>query len=170
MGNGCIHPRIGRQSNSEKMCKEKEKIGACKDMVRNTVGYILGIALIGSILAFAVSMLLNVLLYVAVGFVILLPLWGAYRRRKNWTHDELGLKRWLSGFRKVFIFGKPSLTFYLVLSIVIGFTYEQIIVTAVYVVEGLIFMLVSWESVRYVVMKIRKVEVLSFADALKSIW
>lgn len=140
------------------------------EMVRNTIGYIAGIALIGSILAFAMSILINVLLYVAVVAVVLLPFWGAYRRRKNWTHEWLGLRRWLSGFRKVFRFGKPSLTLFLIVSIVIGFTYKQIAVTALYVVGGLVFTLITWESVRYVALKVKRIEMVSFSDALKSTW
>lgn len=139
-------------------------------MIRSTLGYIVGIALIGSILAFAASMLINVLLYVAVVAVVLLPFWGAYRRRKNWTHEYLGLKKWLSEFRKVFKFGKPRLTFYLIMSIIIGFTYEQIALSTVYVVGGLISTLIVWESVRFVALKTRKVEMLSFASAIRSAW
>lgn len=143
-------------------------------MIRNTVGYILGIALFGSILAFVVSMLLNVLPYVAVGFIVLLPFWGAFRRQKNWTHEYLGVKKWMSSFMKVFKFGKPSLTFYLILGVAIGFTYQQIgmmiAVTAGYVVGGLISTYVAWEIVRLAILKVKKVEMLSFADAMKSTW
>lgn len=139
-------------------------------MIRNTVGYVAGILLFGSILAFAVWMLLSILSFTAVVAVVFLPFWGAYRRRKNWMYESLGLRRWLGGFRKVFKFGKPRLTFYLILSVVIGFTYEQIALTTVYMVGGLISTLIVWESVRFVALKTRKVEMLSFASAMKSTW
>ncbi|WDM21269.1 hypothetical protein [Paenibacillus polymyxa] len=139
-------------------------------MIKGTLGYILGIAFMGSILAFAVSMLLDVLLYIAVCIVILLPLWGALRHRKNWTREGIGLRKWLSALVKVFKFGKPRLTFYLLLIIVIGFTYEQIVATAIYAVGMMLLMLILWESVRYVLNKVRKVEIISFAVAFKSAW
>lgn len=139
-------------------------------MIKGTLGYILVIAFMGSILAFAVSMLLNVLLYVAVYVVILLPFWGALRHSKNWTHEGVGLRKWLRVIMKVFKMGKPRLTFYLIASIVVGLSYEQIAVTAGYVVCGILLMLVLWESARYVLLKSKKVEIVSFAVALKSVW
>ncbi|MNW32982.1 hypothetical protein D3C74_99350 [compost metagenome] len=139
-------------------------------MFKGTLGYILGIVFTGSILAFVVSILLDVLLYVAVLSVVLLPLWGALRHHKNWMHEGIGLKKWLSTFRKVFKFGKPRFTFYLITSVVVGFTCGQIAVTAGFVICGTLLMLVLWESARYVLSKVKKVEIISFAVALKSVW
>lgn len=143
-------------------------------MIKGTLGYILGIAFFGTILAFGISMLLKVLPFVAVGVVVLLPFWGALRRSKNWTHEYLGVRKWLSAFMKVFKFGKPSLTFYLIMGIAIGFTYEQIglmiAVTAGYIVGGLVFTLVAWETVRFMFYQVKKVQILSFSDAMKSTW
>ncbi|MGP3783678.1 hypothetical protein [Paenibacillus sp. 1A_MP2] len=95
-------------------------------MIKNTLGYILGIAFLSSILAFIVSILIDVLLYVTVYSVVLLPLWGAFRQHKNWTNETSGLRKWLSVFRKVFKRGKPRLTFYLIAIVVVGFSYGQI--------------------------------------------
>lgn len=139
-------------------------------MIKGTLGYILGIAFMGSTLAFTLSMLLDVLLYVAVCVVILLPIWGSLRRSSNWTHERVGLRKWLSAFVKVFRVGKPRLTFYFLVVIVIGFTYEQIVATAIYAVGGMLLMLILWESVRYVLNKVRKVEMISFVNAMKSTW
>lgn len=131
-------------------------------MIKNTLGYILVIAFMGSILAFAVSMLLNTLLYVAVCVVILLPLWGAFRHSKNWTHEGVGLRKWLRVIMKVFKMGKPRLTFYLIASIIVGLSYEQIAVTAGYVVCGILLMLVLWESARYALSKIKRSRLFHF--------
>ncbi|MBT2282196.1 hypothetical protein J7E78_01340 [Paenibacillus polymyxa] len=139
-------------------------------MIKGTLGYILGIAFIGSTLAFALSMLLDVLLYAAVCVVILLPIWGSLRHSKNWTHEGVGLRKWLRVIMKVFKMGKPRLTFYLIASIVVGLSYEQIAVTAGYVVCGILLMLVLWESSRYALSKVKKVEIISFSNAMKSVW
>lgn len=139
-------------------------------MFKGTLGSILGIVFIGSILAFIVSILLDILLYIAVFSVVLLPLWGAFRQHKNWTHETSGLRKWLSVFRKVFKRGKPRLTFYLNAIVVVGFSYGQITAILGYVTGGIISMLIAWESVRYVLLKGKKVEIVSFAVALKSVW
>lgn len=140
-------------------------------MIKNTLGYILGIAFIGSTLAFALSMLLDAsLLYVAVCVVILLPIWGSLRHIKNWTHEGVGLRKWLRVIMKVFKMGKLRLTFYLIASIVVGLSYEHIAVTAGFVICGILLILVLWESARYVLSKVKKVEIISFAVALKSVW
>ncbi|QZN76185.1 hypothetical protein [Paenibacillus sp. DR312] len=139
-------------------------------MFKGTLGYILGIVFTGSILAFVVSILLDVLLYVAVFSVVLLPLWGALRHHKNWMHEGIGLKKWLSTFRKVSKWGKPRLTFYLIAIVVVGFSYGQITAILGYVTGGMIFMLIAWESVRYVLLKSKKVKIISFAVALKNVW
>lgn len=139
-------------------------------MSKDTLGYILGIAFLSSILAFIVSILLDVLLFVAVFSVVLLPLWGAFRQHKNWTHETSGLRKWLSIFRKVSKWGKPRLTFYLIAIVVVGFSHGQITAILGYVTGGMIFMKIAWESVRYVLLKSKKVKIISFAVALKSVW
>ncbi|WCF11455.1 hypothetical protein NDS46_31350 (plasmid) [Paenibacillus thiaminolyticus] len=143
-------------------------------MIRNALGYVFGIAVLGGLMALGVSLLLNVLPYAAVTFLVLVPFWGAYRQQKHWTHEYFGLKTWFRAFWKVFKFGKPNLTFYLILGVTIGFTYEQVgmmlALTLGYIVGGIVATCIVWESVRLALNKSFKVEVISFGQAMKSAW
>lgn len=143
-------------------------------MLKNAIGYVVGIAILGSLLAVGISMVLSVLPYVSAAIIMLVPFYGVVRRHKNWTHEYLGMKTFVKAFMKVFKFGKPSLTFYLILGIAIGFTYGQIIPmlfkAGIFVIGGVVATYIAWETMRFVLNKWKNVQVLSFKEAMKSSW
>ncbi|MFF2531428.1 hypothetical protein ACFVS2_21210 [Brevibacillus sp. NPDC058079] len=143
-------------------------------MMRNAIFYVIGLFILGATVAFGVSLALEVLPYLVVTFICVSPVYGAIRRYKQWNSESLGMKSWMKYFMKIFKFGKPSLTFYLILGIAVYFVHGEIAMTLLktigFAVGGAIIVFIGWESVRVVLLKMKSIQIPTFVDAIKGAW
>jgi hypothetical protein len=120
------------------------------------------------------SLILGALPFLVITFICGLPFYGAFRRYKQWNSEALGLKAWFKWFCKIFKFGKPSLTFYLILGLAVYFVHDEIAMMLLsamtYAIGGGAIVFIVWESVRVVILKIKQVEIPSFMQAVKGVW
>lgn len=141
------------------------------NMIKNAFFYLVGLVVLGMALAFGISLFLGALPYIATGIICLTPLYGAIRKGKKWDNETMGMKTWFKNFLKVFKFGKPSITYYLILGIAIALVHSQIISmmleTIAYAIGGCVVSYLSWEGVRLVLAKIRKIQLPSFKEAVQ---
>ncbi|WPS85351.1 hypothetical protein SMD22_01605 (plasmid) [Brevibacillus halotolerans] len=140
-------------------------------MVKNAIFYVIGLFILGAFVAYGVSLALEALPYLVVAFICVTPFYGAIRRHKQWNNEVLGLKSWAKYFMNVFRFGKPSLSFYLILGIAIYFVHGEIALTLLktisFAVGGAAIVFISWESIRVVLLKNKNVHIPTFLDAVK---
>lgn len=140
-------------------------------MLKTTFFYLVGLVILGMALACGIYVFFGALPYIATAIICLTPLYGAIRKGKNWNNDTMGMKTWFKKFMKVFKFGKPSITFYLILGVAIAIVHSQIIsmmlVTIIYAIGGCIVSYLVWEGVRLVLAKIRNVQLPSFKEAVQ---
>ncbi|MBP1309290.1 hypothetical protein JOD82_002310 [Paenibacillus sp. 1182] len=141
-------------------------------MIKKAILYIIGILVLGTVVSVGMSLLLSSLPFLIVTLICVAPFYGAIRRHKEWNNEALGMKAWLAWFMKVFKFGKPSLTFYLILGLAVYFVHEEIafmlLETIMYAVGGAAVVFIVWESVRVVLSK--KMDIPSFSQAIKGVW
>jgi len=141
-------------------------------LIKKAILYIIGILVLGTVVSVGMSLLLGSLPFLIVTFICVAPFYGAIRRHKKWNNEAFGMKAWLAWFFKVFKFGKPSLTFYLILGLAVYFVHEEIafmlLETIMYAVGGAFVVFIVWESVRVVLSK--KMDIPSFNQAIKGVW
>lgn len=139
-------------------------------MLKNFFYYVLGLFIVGAFIAYLTSFVLSYLPYILTLFLLLIPIYGVIRHRKNWTQEYLGVKSWLKAFWSIFRFGRSSVSFYLVLGIVIGFLHKEIInmviQAALVSILGIVIFMFVWEVVRRLVYQ-RGIQMESFAEAFK---
>lgn len=142
--------------------------------MRNLLYYAVGIAVISFLFIGAVRFFLSFMPYVALAFVITLPFYGIVCKAKKLDKQKYGARRFVKGFKSVFSVKKKSFTFYLLLGIVLGFTFADIVWTLVealmYMLIGLLVFYVVWETARWSLKKIAKYEMISFKEAVKYAW
>lgn len=139
-------------------------------MLKNLFYYVLGLFIVGAFIAYLTSFVLSYLPYVLTLFLLLTPIYGVVRHRRNWTQEYLGVKSWLKAFWSIFRFGRSSVSFYLVLGIVIGFLHEEIvqlvIKTALAGILSIVTFMLVWEGARRLAYQ-RGIQMVSFAEAFK---
>lgn len=139
-------------------------------MLKNFFYYVLGLFIVGAFIAYLTSFVLSYLPYILTLFLLLIPIYGVIRHRKNWTQEYLGVKSWIKAFWSIFRFGRSSVSFYLVLGIVVGFLHEEIISlviqTALTCILSIVVFMLVWEVVRRLVYQ-RGIQMESFAEAFK---
>lgn len=110
--------------------------------------------------------------YVTAGMVLTLPLYGAIRQYTGKGKKiAFGIKGG-RGLDRLFKPNKLSLTFCLILLVVVHQTYKDLadmfVESAVMGISTLAITFVVWEITRFIVKKTKKAQFLSFGEAVKS--
>lgn len=132
--------------------------------MQKLVGYVLFFTLCGLVLVGIVEMVANLLPYLAVGFAVILPLYGSVRKL-GWIKTSVGMKT-LTPKRRLRV--TPPRIY--VTGFVLGFTYHQVAISLVRGIGVLIISLIAfgilWELARAIIKAVLKYEILSYAQAL----
>jgi len=136
--------------------------------------YLLGILILGVLVAYATSLVLSYLPFVMVVLAVLVPVYGYIRMQKQWNDRKFGLRIWLGKFGSLFKLKKSSWSFYLVLGIALGFIYEEVVWMMVHsllvMAGGVVVMYFAWEGVRYGLQRTKNIQIPTFTQAFKSAW
>lgn len=139
-------------------------------MLKNFFYYVVGLFIVGAFIAYLTSFVLSYLPYVTTLFLLLLPVYGVIRHRKNWTQEYWGGQKLVKSILEHIRFGGSSVSFYLMLGIVIGFLREEIISlvvqTALTCILSIVVFMLAWEVARRLAYQ-RGIQMESFAEAIK---
>lgn len=144
-------------------------------MLKKLVLYGVGIYIVGLVFSGITYALLDFTPYFVAGMVLTVPYYGAYcKRAKNAKHLRkhnsfvLHFQKWL---KKIIDLNKNSITCYLILLVVVLNTYEYIgeVLGSVLKAGFISFILsfVLWEVTRFALKTFKKVQMMSYMEAVK---
>lgn len=143
-------------------------------MIKKALVYLLGIFVVGWVIATMTGFVLGFLPHVALVLAVATPIYGYVRMRMQWQHNNLGVKRFAKAVAQQFKFSKKSWTFYLVLGVVIGFVFDELVwkmtETIMFLIFGVTASWVAWEATRFVVKKLANIEIVSYKEAMRAGW
>lgn len=143
-------------------------------MIKQTFGYILGIIIMSTVLGYVLSLALSILPYLGVAAAVVLPMYGLVRQKKQWVSEHAGIGKWIKSLATHFKLATPSITFYLILGLALGFIYEDVALlfakTVGHALGGAIFTMVLWNSIGTVLRKGMNVNIPTYQKALRDSW
>lgn len=141
-------------------------------MVKRLVMYAIMVYALGLLFSGITYLVLDFAPYFIVGMIVTTPIYGAVRKHTGKGQKiHTGVKKAGKGFSILLKINKKSLTAYLVMFIVVYRTYEilaEILVESA-VVGGIALAVTfaTWELARFIAKKAKKVQFLSFGEAVK---
>lgn len=141
--------------------------------MRKLVLHLVGIVILGFMVSSLINFILSFMPFVVGTLIVGLPLYGLLRAKKQWNDERFGLKKWTKSFASLFHW-KRSITFYLVLGVAIGFAFDDMVrlmTTTLFALAGsLVGTSLLWESIRPIVSRVKRRQVISFGEACKKAW
>lgn len=135
--------------------------------------HLVGIVILGFMVSTLINFVLSFMPFVVGGFIVMLPLYGVLRAKKQWNDERFGLKKWTKAFASLFHW-KKSITFYLIVGVAIGFAFDDMVklmtITLFALAGSLVGTSLLWESIRPLVSRLKRRQVLSFGEACKKAW
>ncbi len=140
------------------------------------ITYVATIVVIGLLLSSFTRAVIEFVPFFCAGLVVMSPFYGIFRNIQNSkgvkSFATRGLKYFFGIIPRIFRMQKSSVGFYGTLAIVVFLLYQQIVMVAirsaimsVITMAGLAFV---WELTRAIVRIAKKVEIMSFAEAVKA--
>lgn len=141
-------------------------------MIKKLALYAIGAYILGIIFSGITLAIVEFVPYFVAGLVLTTPIYGLVRQRTEKTkHVDLGLKVMKKGVFSMFKISKKSITVYLVVAMVVYRAHtdiaDMLIESVSTGVMTLIATFILWECTRFVVKKYKKVQFLSFGEAVK---
>ncbi|PLS19637.1 hypothetical protein CVD28_04255 [Bacillus sp. M6-12] len=141
-------------------------------MIKRLAVYGIGIYILGILFSGITLVIMDFVPYFVAGMVLTTPIYGVVRQRTGKGQKiNFGMKKVGQGLGKYMKPSKASISVYLVIAVVVseihGDLADMLIESAIIGVETLAVAFVLWEMTRFIAKKAKKVQFLSFGEAVK---
>ncbi|MDF2879553.1 MAG: hypothetical protein K0R54_110 [Clostridiaceae bacterium] len=154
-----------------KKYKEEIYLGDGIMYLQRFISWIIGIGVICVLLGVFIESIIEYVPYLVAGLAMATPFYGLYRKIGKYGHFiTVGLKSVLKELKDVYKENKASVGIYIACFYIAVKFHKALLLmafkTTIFTILGLCFMCITWMTIRTLLKIVKKVEILSFKEAI----